>query len=680
MLDSLLLILLSVTSDDQAPDTANKPTEEQVIVTASKRQQSAQNLSTAVSVISKEDIENKNITLLPDLLRGEAGVYIQQTTPGQGIPIIRGLKGSENVHLIDGMRLNTAFFRNSPNQYLALVDPFLMDQIEVIRGPASVLYGGDALGGVINIISHTPEFYSDQIESSGKLFISYDSADEKTLSHLTMDAGNDKIATSLGLSYQDVGLREIGGGEEIPFTGYRAKAINNKWLFNINEENKLKFNFQYLNQPETPRVDDLIPGFGQTQPDSSFFVFKPNERQFAHLSWENTTETSAFDRFQIDASWQQIKDHRSKQSFGSDSFSNEQNESALLSIQSAFNKSINDQNDLVYGLDFYDDTISSAKQKVTANGVSSQSESRFPDQSVMRHIGIFADWTHYFEGQDLTIGFRYSDYNIDLNSPTINNDELKLDDLTWHIGWLKHVNDNNKLYSNLGRGFRPPNIFDLGQVGDRPGNRFNIINTNVKPETVFTLDFGWRHFSESWDIDLAVFYSKYNDKIAGVETGQLTESGQIIIQSQNLNNVILYGLESSFSFYPNDKSEFNALINYTWGEEESNAVKEPADRIPPLNGFLSYEYRFDSQWSLNPKIIFSDRQDRLSNRDTRDPRINPNGTGGFTTYNFYAKYQLTDESKIRVGIENIFDKKYREHGSGLNAAGKNLHISYSQEF
>ena len=166
MLTYSLLILFGFASQNVTVEKTNDDVEH-VLVTASRKQQSVENLSTAVSVVTKAEILEKNITLLPDLLRDEAGVYIQQTTPGQGIPIIRGLKGSENVHLIDGMRLNTAFFRNSPNQYLALVDPFMTSQIEIIRGPASVLYGGDALGGVLNVITHTPSFDGMDFQNQG---------------------------------------------------------------------------------------------------------------------------------------------------------------------------------------------------------------------------------------------------------------------------------------------------------------------------------------------------------------------------------------------------------------------------------------------------------------------------------------------------------------------------------
>ncbi|HHL32209.1 MAG TPA: TonB-dependent receptor, partial [Oceanospirillales bacterium] len=464
-----------------------------------------------------------------------------------------------------------------------------------------------------------------------------------------------------------------------PFTSYTSRAFNNKWLFNLSEDKSIKFDIQYLTQPHTPRVDDLVAGFGQTEPDSSLFLFSPNERQFVHLSYSDQQPTSWYDSSDYHIAWQLIKDHRISSAFDSDSINREQNESTLFSFQSTFDKRFNEGLEIVYGLDYYHDTINSAKQEINA-GISSDGNPRFPDDSTMRHVGLFADFITYFEASDVTFGVRYSDYRINLNSAEISNDTLDLDDLTWHIGWLYHIDTNNRLFSNLGRGFRPPNIFDLGQVGDRPGNRFNIINTNIEPETVHTLDMGWKHFSDTWVVDLALFYSRYKDKIASVETGELTATGQFIVQSQNINEVTLYGLESSFKYVVNADSEINAVLNYIWGQESTDNFSEAADRIPPVNGFIGYKRKLNQKWAINAKLVFSATQDRLSSRDIRDPRINPNGTGGFTTYNIYANWNFSESALLRFGLENLFDKRYREHGSGLEAAGRNFHASINYQF
>ncbi len=647
-------------------------------VTASRLASSTNDSERAVTVVTRADIQNKPNTLLPDLLRNETGVYIQQTTPGQGIPIIRGLKGSQNLHLVDGMRVNTAFFRNSPNQYFALIDPFMTEQIEVVRGPGSVLYGGDALGGVVNVITHTPDFTGSHWQTEGQLVGIYNSADEQWLSHINVDTGNDTVATSLGLSYQDTGGRTTGSGETIPFTAYTARAANNKWVYTINDQHQLLFDMQYLRQPATPRVDDLVAGFGQSEPDSQVFLFSPNERYFVHLNYQNSAATAWYDRADWHLAWQKIVDGRIKQGFNSDRVTTEQNASELWGFQMDLDKSVG-SGQWVYGFERYQDTISSAKQKTRDNEITQQ-EPRFPDQSVMKHWAVYADYHHQIGQHQLSAGSRYSDYTIDLNSPQISDDTLQLSDLTWQLGWLYALTDNDRLFANFSRGFRPPNIFDLGQVGDRPNNRFNVVNADVKPETVHTLDFGYKHAGNGWQAETALFMSDYNDVIASTLTGETTESGRDIVQSQNIGEVRIWGLEAQFNRYFDGGGHLYAHLTYTYGEQTEEDDKEPADRIPPAFGVVGYQWPLSVNVHWRQQLRYAANQDRLSGRDVRDARINPLGTGGFVVYDSHLTWQAGLQTTVRVGIENLFDKKYREHASGLDAAGRNYHASIFYEF
>lgn len=683
----LAVLVFSARAEDQVLDeAAEKEAQSENIeqlsplqVTAAKTVQSTTDTATAVTVVTRDEIGKKPNTLLPDLLREEVGVYIQQTTPGQGIPIIRGLKGSQNVHLVDSMRLNTAFFRNAPNQYMALVDPFMTEQIEVIRGPSSVLYGGDALGGVVNVLTHTPDFIGNELQYSGQIFSSFNTADEAWLSHVDVDLGNEKIATTFGLSYQDIGQRTTGSGETIPFTAYTSRAFNNKWLFNLSDTDKLLFDIQYLKQPSTPRVDDLVAGFGQNEPDSSIFLFQPNERLFAHLSYSSSNATALYDSVNYHLAYQEIKDYRYKQSFGSSNIDTEQNSSELWSLQVNMDKDLNARSMLVYGLDGSFDTIGSAKQRTDSSGAVTLRQSRFPDQSTMQQLGLFVDYHFYADNHEWRAGVRYSDYEIDLNSPQVTNDKLNLNDLTWHASWLYKINRYDRVFINIGRGFRPPNIFDLGQIGERSGNRYNIINPDLKPESVHSLDIGWKHAGKGWQAELELFISDYRDVIASVETGEQTADGLDVVQSQNIEHVQIYGLESELNYFFDNGGQLFATATYTYGKEKT-ADDSPADRIPPLFGVIGYQQDFAKNWSFRSQVRYADQQNRLSDRDLRDSRINPFGTGGFVVYDTHLTWQSDLNYKVRFGVENMFDKKYREHASGLDAPGRSYHVSLHYQF
>ncbi len=649
-------------------------------VTASKTATATNDSATAVSVVTRDEIKNKPNTLLPDLLRQESGVYIQQTTPGQAIPIIRGLKGSGNVHLVDGMRVNTAFFRNAPNQYLALVDSFMTSQIEVVRGPSSVLYGGDALGGVVNVLTHTPEFYSSEWEVTGQAYSSWDSADEKWISHVGGDFGNNKIASTFGLSYQDIGQRTTGSGQTIPFTAYTSRSFNNKWVFSTSNTSNWIFDLQYTHQPATPRVDNLVAGFGETEPESLVYLFQPNERQFAHLKYTTASPTKWYDMANYHFSFQKITDNRYSQPLSGSRTDTEQNHSDLFTLQADWNIALDDDSLLVYGFDTYIDTISSARQRVLADGTDVPRESRYPDESSMQQIAVFADWHQYAGDHEFTAGLRFSDYDIDLNSPEIDNDQLSLTDLTWHASWLYKFNDQDRIFANIGRGFRPPNIFDLGQVGERSGNRFNVINPDLEPESVISLDLGYKHAGNGWQAEVVAFVSRYQDVIASIETGEVTADGLDVVQSQNINEVDIYGLEAELNYYFDNGGHLFTNFTYTHGTEETTDGKGAADRIPPTFGVVGYQQGLNDQWNVRSQVRYASTQDRLSARDLRDPRINPFGTGGFVVYDTHFTWQQSINSQVRLGVENIFDKKYREHASGLDAPGRNYHVSFYYDF
>ena len=93
---------------------------------------------------------------LPEALAEVPGVLVQKTSRGQGSPYIRGFTGFRTLLLVDGIRLNHAAMRSGPNQYWGTVDPLALDRVEIFKGPASVLYGSDAIGGTVNAISRSP--------------------------------------------------------------------------------------------------------------------------------------------------------------------------------------------------------------------------------------------------------------------------------------------------------------------------------------------------------------------------------------------------------------------------------------------------------------------------------------------------------------------------------------------
>jgi len=217
LLVSFFLLSLSqnpLRADDESfDDLYETDTLEHVQVTATRSNKRDIDISAAVTVIDEASVLELAPDVIAEMLRGQPGAFFQQTTPGQGIPIIRGLKGSQVLHLVDGMRLNNAFFRNAPNQYLGLVDPYATDRMEVVRGSQGTLYGADAMGGVVNILTPEPGFAGMHWQQESRLYGSYDSVDNGWILNARTRGGKQGWGFAGGATYQDHSSRKSGGGE-----------------------------------------------------------------------------------------------------------------------------------------------------------------------------------------------------------------------------------------------------------------------------------------------------------------------------------------------------------------------------------------------------------------------------------------------------------------------------------
>jgi outer membrane receptor protein involved in Fe transport len=671
----LLIPPLGVAEDAALYAPADQRKLETVTVTATRREADVQDVSTAVSQADLHAVLESAPDVIAEALRGQPGVFFQQTTPGQGMPIIRGLKGSQVLHMVDGMRLNNAFFRSAPNQYLALVDAYAVQQVEVVRGAAGSLYGADAMGGVVQVLTREPVMESESWRANGRLYTAYGSADRGLVFRADGEASKEGAGLIGGVTWQDYSDRRTASGTVAP-SAYRSEAADLKFLFDLGAASHLMFSAQVLEQPSTPRTDELVPGFGQTEPSSEQFSFQPNRRSFLHARYQYDGAADWVESLEVHLARQVITDDRLTQDFGSPDVNQEWNESTLDGLTASMVSSLAENLDLTWGLEVYRDQVRSTRQRSNLEtGESQPVRARFPDDSTMDSEAVYASavWQST-DRLDLSAGLRYSTFDIFLPS-TDESASVRLspDDFTGDLRLLYALNEQLNLVANLGRGFRPPNIFDLGTLGPRPGNRFNIANPELEPETVWSYDLGLKARSGNWEAEAFVFYLDYRNKITSVATGQITPDGRVVVRSENRNEVDLYGLEGSLRWLAGDNIDVYLALNWTRGEETGpGGVRFPADRVPPFNGRLGLSWQARPKLRLEPFLLFAARQDRLSPRDVQDPRIDPDGTDAWLTLNLNLVWQACDWLDLGLKLENLTDQAYREHGSGIDAPGVNF--------
>ena len=650
---------------------------EEIQVTATRRPTGVSNVSAALSIITSDEIRGVKVTT--DALAAQTGVFLQQTTPGQGAAIIRGLKGSEILHLVDGLRLNNAIFRNAPTQYLALVSPGTIDRMEVLRGAPASLYGSDAVGGVVHVLSRLPKFDGSETDYRRTVFAQFDTAESGRTMHASLDAGDRHLAGLISVDYLETGDRRTGSGERIGPTGYESRGARIAVSSTPDQNRSWLFDFQYAKQPATPRIDELIPGFGQAEPSSSEFWFAPNERLFAHIRHSRANSLWSAD-WNLDIGWQRIVDDRVTRNFDSTLRNREANQSDLVGLTINASKETG-QGSWIIGGEYYHDTVASSRIEEDINsGQTSTTQSRFPDDSKVGQAAIYANLQQRLgERHSLSGGIRLSAVDIDLSETAVSAAaSLSLNDLSADIGWIFGLTGRSQLVANIAHGFRAPNVFDMGTLGERPGNRFNIPNPNLDSEHVTQIDLGIRGNTERSKTELVAYWLHYKDRITSVLTGAETPDGRDIVQSQNLAEAVIWGIEAAAVLKIQDNLVFDAIVNFAHGEEkESGDPNVPADRIPPLNGRVGLRYEPNESLMIEPFVVFADSQRRLSPRDIRDVRIDPNGTSGWLTVNVRASWRVDERWRINAGLENLLDEQYRHHGSGVDAVGRNLTVSFA---
>jgi outer membrane receptor protein involved in Fe transport len=662
-----IIVALACLSQCPGAVLANDEPLDEITVLATRRPVTVEEVSAAVTTIDGDDVISHKLTT--DALASQVGVNLQQTTPGQGAVIIRGLKGSAVLHLVDGMRLSNAIFRTAPTPWFALVPASSVKRLEVVRGTAASLYGSEAVGGVVQSVSRLPEFDSDEIGYAGEAFAGFDSAELQKSLRATLDVGTRSLAASFSAEYLETGDRRIGGGERIAPSGYESKALRAVVRGISSDEHSWLLDLHFLEQPETPRIDELVPGFGQTEPSSSEFVFSPNQRLFAHFQHDYISD-SGID-WKLDAAWQRIVDDRVTRDFEATDRRLENNSSDLYGLTASAS---GESGSLwwIAGIDIYHDEVRSSRFNQDINGDSiTELAPRFPDGSTVGQAGLFGNvqW-RLADRHAMTAGVRYTDVRIDLPDGTT----IAPSRLSGDLGWVFDLSDAWQLVANVGAGFRAPNIADLGTLGNRPGNRFNIPNTSLEAEQVTHGDFGLRHRSDGWQFELQLFTLRYTDRIASVSTGNQTPDGRDIVQSVNAASSSIQGIEAGFSTNLTDLVSVNAVLNYTYGEQRIADVEEPADRVPPLNGRIVMAYTPKEHWSFETWLVAAAGQDRLSARDVRDVRINPLGTPGWAMLGASASWANADW-QVTLGVDNLFDRQYRVHGSGIDAPGRNVFMN-----
>lgn len=682
-----------------------------VQVTAGRQTEGVLDVPQPVTVLTRRQIERRSPQVMTELLRGQPGAFFQQTGPGQGIVIVRGLKGAEVLHLVDGFRLNNAFFRTAPSQYIALLDPYNISQLELLRGPYATLYGSDAMGGVVQVLTPEQRFGGEQPELRGGVRVQYGSSDLSRASRVWGATGMNGFSVSAGVTSLDYGSRKLAapgqsadgtGGvtlrDRVQPTAYGAHGFDFKAIWSPSSAQELMFSVQRFKLPSLPRYNEVVPGFGSAsagKPEAAQSLYF-NSRDFYHLRYRYNTPLAFVDDLEVHLGHQVIFDDRFDRSLDLSTDSFEFNKSSLSGLTLQAHTALGESHRLTYGVELYSDRVDSSKREVkngmaTINGPSAGVKSRFPDGARADNYGVYlaGEW-RATQRWLLDAGVRYNLNREQLpQADRLSGAEIRDRDLTGSFGTRYALTDTLAWTVNAGRGFRAPNINDLAQVGRRSNGRITIANPALKPESVVSVDTGLKWADSGLLAEASVFYAEYKDRITIVPTGVLIANGTRgcnvaagcpEVRSENIAQAAYYGFEGALRYEWRSSLAVFSSLNYTFGEQDIRGVTTPGNRVPPLNGETGIEYRPWPALSVQPSVFYAGRQDRLDASDRADNRINPQGTPGYVVLNVQLAYRPTPAFRLQLDGLNLLDKAYREHGSGIDGAARGVVLTAQARF
>ncbi len=690
----------------------------------------------AIIRLTPENFSNAIQASAPELLRAQPGVFVQQTSVGQGSVYIRGRAGRDVLYIFNGFRLNPGFVRAGQNQYFGAIDPFSTSEIDVYRGPVSVYYGSDALSGGVHV-KPVIQPYSAANVTGGRLTTrgNVGGTGEKTVNGQIFHR-NRNYSLFFNGTFRDFDKYNMPGASDTPIffpfdnklenADYKFFSFQASGRFRLSSNMNLNWVSFHSKLPEAPRFDRMTLGFDAesddppTRPRNGFFSnTAPLEFSSHSLAFQLSPETGVVSSASFKAGFHHLKDDRltipfaeGREPFFSENpalrtadflFSDERETDNNRSNQWLFSADlksiIKNKFILNYGLDFSYDRISS---ELELNG-DPTGLPRFPDGSEIFSGGLFLHFDIGLSGRvDVEGGLRYSRSQVKIpfegegTARGFAPFSQAFSQLTGSAGLRYNLSEKWDLTGNFSTGFRAPNVADLSELGIRRSDQFQTANPDLSPEETFNIDFGIHYDSGLLSFSTHLFWLHYFDKIDRVDTGNIVDrTGSFIrngnessgaeelveVISSNIGTMDVLGTELESTARFSDQLSSGFTFSYTWGAtDRPEGGREPVDRIPPANGMLYVEYTGLQNFSFRPQIRYAFEHRRISPDEIDDNRVSPDGTDGFTNLQFISSWNGIDNLQLKLIADNIFNTRYRDHASSLDGLARNVTISLQYSF
>ena len=708
--------------------TLNASTLDEVVLSVSKFKQNKGEITQKIASITSEDIMFSNPQTSADLLESSGNVYIQKSQLGGGSPIIRGFSTNRLLIAVDGIRFNTAIFRGGNVQSVISIDPFSIDRTEVVLGPGSVVYGSDAIGGVMNFYTKNAKFsFEEGTSFSGNAIARYATASSEKTGHLDFNIGLKEWAFLTSVSYTDFDDLKMGkygpddylrpeyvetiDGEDVIVsnddprvqvpTGYDQINLMQKIRYMPSDNWDFNLGLFYTTTSDYPRYDRLIrKKDGQLK--SAVWDYTPQQWMNGNLMITNKG-TTFYDKSILTLSYQNFEEGRKDRDFG-DEILNETKENvdaytSALDFIKKFGKS-----KLYYGLEYvYNRVGSKGKQTNINTNETDRTASRYPDGSTWQSMAAYVSFqSKLTEKLSFQAGLRYNHILLyaDFDTPyydfPFTEADINTGALTGSAGINWQASDILNWRVNFSTAFRAPNIDDVGKIFDSEPGSVVVPNPDLKPEYAYNGEIGANfNFENVVRVDVTGYVTYLEDALVRRDYSINGET-EIIYQGelsnvqaiQNVGEAEIYGFEAGVEINFSNNLQFTSQYNYTGGHQvEEDGSKVAVRHVAPQFGnahlvWKCKKLKLDAFTIYNGQFDYEDLAPEEQNKAylyALDENGNPYSPSWYTL-NFGAQYQLTEALQINATLENITNQRYRTYSSGIAAAGINFIAAVSYKF
>ncbi len=697
---------------------------DEMVFSANRWEQNLREVAGRVTKIDKELVQLQNPQTAADLLSTSNQVFIQKSQQGGGSPMIRGFSTNRVLLVIDGVRMNNAIFRSGNVQNVISLDANAIENAEVIFGPGSVIYGSDAIGGVMDFHTLTPTLSQAKKSTLGvNALARYASANNEKTIHADVNVGFTKWAflTSVTLAdYDDLKMGKYGLDDylrpdyivrennqdvvrqnadarvQVP-GGYSQQNIMQKIMFQLSAAWDVTYGFHFSKTSSYARYDRLVLRDNANNLVSAEWNYGPQKWAMHTLSVTNKTATALSDHLRFVVAYQQYEESRHNRNVGNPRRINRLESVNAFSANLDGDKKLSDHSSLFYGAELITNAVgSTAFREHIETGEISGVSTRYPDGSVWRNYAAYVSlkqrlnkqWlltmstrlTHIYTQAD----FDKTYYNFPFDDALLTNTAL-----TGSAGIIYTPSTTWKLYGNVSTGFRAPNVDDIGKVFDSQPGFVVVPNPALTSERAYTFEVGGvGKLSRSLVVDFGAYYTVINNAIVRAPS-TFNEQAVIdfdgvpsdVLALQNVGEVTVYGVQSKIDWDITDELTFTSTLNWQKGNERQPGTNElfAPTHVAPLFGGSHLVYR-KPKFTANLYALYNGeiafRNLALTERAdahlyAKDKAGNPYSPAWWTL-NAKSSFKILNQLTIDAGIENILNKRYRQYASGISAPGINF--------